>query len=97
MLYINTRMRPIKVTYNYSINSTAYVAECTYHNAKEKTLIVIGKDASKDVPTNSLELIDAALQNKLCGPSSFSKDHHELIMNTHGTVGRDIEVYSWRL
>lgn len=97
MPYINTRMRPIKVTYNYSINSTAYVAECTYHNVAEKSLVVIGKEASEDIPSNARGLIRAAVNNTLQSPSSLSKDYHESIITTHDQSGRNIEVYSWKL
>jgi len=92
-------MRPIKVTYNSTINSTAYVVECRYHNVENKSLIVVGKLAEDPIPTNYTELVDAAITNKLSPSSILDKQYHnEIVVNERGSKGaKKIEVYSWRL
>ena len=90
---INSFMRPIKATFNSSINSTAYVVECRYHNTENKSLVIVGKLAEDPIPTNYSDLIQASITKKLSASTILDKQYHrEIVLAGVGT-----EEYACRL
>ena len=87
-------MRPIKVTYNSTINSTAFVVECRYHNISEPALIIVGKKEEESIPTNVAELFYFATNRVLSSPSILNKDSARVAADS---LHFDQEEYSWRL
>lgn len=51
---------PIEVSHAYSINSTAFVVEATYHidESYNKSYIIVKKAADDSIPTNHHDLLE---------------------------------------
>jgi len=56
----NYNIDPIEVSHAYSINSTAFVVEATYHidESYNKSYIIVKKAADDTIPTNHHELLE---------------------------------------
>ena len=89
-------MRPIKVTHNSTINSTAFVAECRYHNISEPSLVIIRKQENEAVPTNARDLLVFATDRIMSTPSILNKDTMKELATLDGSHW-SLEDYTWRL
>ena len=77
-------MRLSKVKYDSTINATAFVVECHYHNVSAPSLVVVSKKADEDVPTNYNALLKMVMANILSHPTSVSDDAgNELKLQRH--------------
>ena len=57
-------IKPIEVSHAYSINSTAFVVEATYHpdESFSKSFIIVVKTEEETIPSNHAQLLEMALR-----------------------------------
>jgi hypothetical protein len=57
-------IEPIEVSHAYSINSTAFVVEATYHpdESFSKSLMIVIKTEEETIPSNHAQLLEMALR-----------------------------------
>lgn len=89
-------MRPIKVTHNSTINSTAFIVECKYHNISEPSLVIVRKKENEIVPTNVRELLTFATDRIMSSPSILNKETMKDLSTLDGNHW-SLEDYTWRL
>lgn len=67
-------MRLSKVKHDSTINATAFVVECHYHNVSAPSLVVVRKKADEDIPTNYKDLINMVMTKTISAPTAVSDD-----------------------
>jgi len=68
------KVEPIEVSHAYSINSTAFVVEATYHidESYNKAYIIVKKGEDEVIPSNHKQLLDMVTAK----PISGDQDHN---------------------